>query len=104
MFPPPNGWGWQMRAAKREWGAPSFTTASRRPAGPVRLTLRRAAVARLVLGWVGADAAVIPHSILRDGGITFPLGPIRSQLGYPASMCGIRPQATRYKSVQSDIF
>ncbi len=47
-------------------GAPSFSSASRRPAGPVKSTLRmRREPLRVAPGWAGAIVALIPLSILR---------------------------------------
>jgi hypothetical protein len=79
MVPPPRGWGWQSRAVYGASGMPSFSRASRRPAGPVRLTLltnddsgddagneladmRLSGLEKL---WIGVVEKVIPLHILR---------------------------------------
>src|ERR1700739_823925 len=65
MVPPPSGCGWQTRPANCESPAPSFNSASNRPAGPRKSTLRNEGLAELVSDPDKTDVEVIPRAILR---------------------------------------
>jgi hypothetical protein len=65
MVPPPRGWGWQTSPENFESGAPSFNSASNRPAGPCKSTVRKDVFPELVADTDTADVEIIPETILR---------------------------------------